>query len=312
MIKYEETTYKNFGRCLKMTNGIIELLATIDIGPRIISFSKVGGENMFFPDVDRLSNQDDETQLFAEKFGEDLGTWKNLGGHRLWTSPEALPRTYYPDCEPVAYTTDGNILTLTPPPQRWTQQQFEIKIVMSEDSPKVDVYHKITNLSPWAQEFAPWALSVLSQGGTEIVPMPNRPTGLLHNRKLALWDYTKMNDKRVIWGDKYIVLKQEPNAERPFKFGIDSQHGWAAYFNFGDVFLKKFDVVDGADYPDDGMNFETYTNGLFLEMESLGVYSKVEPNQSATHHESWELIADTTLPSTDETDIEKVLASYVG
>ena len=311
MIKFEEVTYKTFGRCISMSNGSIELLATLDFGPRIIRFAKIDGENFMKEDGNFSINQDENAPLFAEKFGEDLGTWKIRGGHRLWTSPEAMPRTYYPDAEPVFYQTDGNRLTLTPPPQRWTQQQLEIELVMSEDSNRVDLYHKITNLGPWPQKFAPWALSVLSTGGIEVVPMPNRPTGLLHNRKLTLWDYTKMNDPRVDWGDRFILLTQDPTADTPFKFGIDSQHGWAAYFNFGDVMLKKFDIIDGAEYPDDGMSFETYTCAEFLEMESLGQYKEVEPGCSATHHESWELICDLPFPGKDEDAIYNALSDYV-
>lgn len=311
MVKFEEVTYKSFGRCISMSNGRVELLATLDFGPRIIRFSKIGGENVMLEDAERTVNKDEFLSLFAEKFGGDLGTWKIYGGHRLWTSPEALPRSYYPDAEPVAYKTEGSRLTLTPPPQRWTQQQHEIEIVMGEDTGRVDLYHKITNTGAWAQEFAPWCLSVLAPGGVEVVPMPSRPTGLLHNRKLTLWDYTKMNDARVTWGDKYILLRQDPAADRAFKIGLDSQHGWAAYFNHGDVMLKKFDIIAGAAYPDEGMNFETYTSAVFLEMESLGAYQKVEPGESAEHHESWELIPDLAFPGTEEADIEAVLSPYV-
>lgn len=311
MIKFKEMSYKNFGRCILMSNGLVELAATLDVGPRIIRFSKVGGENILLEDIDRKVNQDDNRVLFAKNFGSDMGTWQMYGGHRLWASPEAMPRTYYPDNQPIDFKTEGNRLILMPKPQVVTRQQLRIEIVMSEDSPKADIYHYITNLSLWSQEFAPWALTVLSVGGVEVVPMPNRPTGLLHNRKLTLWDYARMNDTRVTWGDKYIILRQNPDAEGPFKFGIDSQHGWAAYFNHGDVFLKKFDIIEGADYPDEGMCFETYTNPIFLEMESLGALKRVKPGETSSHHESWELIPDLSLPSENEDDIERTLSPYI-
>ncbi len=313
MFKIEESEYKNYGRCLRMSNDSIELFVTLDCGPRIIRFAKIGGENMMFEDIERQVNTDDKKELFANAFGEDLGTWKILGGHRLWTSPEAMPRSYYPDCEKVEYIVDGNAVTFIPPVQRFNQQQHEIKVVISETEAKVDIYHRITNTGAWPQHFAPWTLSVLSAGGIEVVPMPNRPTGLLHNRKLTLWDYTKMNDERVTWGDKFIYLRQDKNVNCPFKFGLDSQHGWAAYFNHGDVMLKKFDIIDGADYPDEGMNFETYTNNLFIEIESLGEYKVVNPGEDTTHHESWELIADMAFPvSQAEDDVSNLLVPYTG
>ncbi len=311
MIKFEEVTYKSFGRCISISNGKIELLATLDFGPRIIRFAEVGGKNAMMEDDERVLNQLKDAAVFAEKYGKDTGVFYNYGGHRLWVSPEALPRTYYPDNTPVSYQAEDNVLTLTPPPQKWTQQQLEIKVIMSETENKVDVYHKVTNIGPWPQKFAPWALTVLAPGGVEVIPMPNRPTGLLHNRKIALWDYAKMNDPRVLWGDKYIFLTQDPAAKTPFKFGIDSQHGWSAYFNHGSAFIKKFDVLSNVEYPDDGMNFESYTCNAFIEMESIGEYKVVEPGDAITHHESWEMVPDMAFPGYDETAITTILAAYI-
>ena len=54
MVKFEEVTYKSFGRCISMSNGRVELLATLDFGPRIIRFSKIGGENVMLEDAGTL------------------------------------------------------------------------------------------------------------------------------------------------------------------------------------------------------------------------------------------------------------------
>lgn len=311
MIKFQETNYKEFGRCISMSNGIIELIVTVDVGPRIIRFSKIGGDNIMFENNDFSINQDNNAKLFADTFGDDLGTWKIYGGHRLWVSPEAMPRSYYPDNQPVDYIIDGNKLTLTPPPQRYNQQQMQIEVVMDENKPKTDISHKIINIGAWGQKIAPWSLSVLAKNGVEVIPVPDRKTGLLHNRKITFWDYTKMNDPRVTWGNKYILLKQDPSITNAFKIGLDSQHGWAAYFVHGDLFIKKFDIIDDAEYPDDGMNFETYTNNHFLEMESIGEYKNIEPGECIIHNESWELAENVEFPGTDEENIKNVMKKYL-
>ncbi len=312
MIQIQEITYKTFGRCLSMSNGKIQLLATLDFGPRIIQFSLIDGENVMFEDGDFSINQLENAELFAEKFGKDAGVFYNYGGHRLWASPEALPRTYYPDNEPVSYTVENGFVTLTPPPQRWTHLQLEIKIVMSETENKVDIYHKVSNISAWPLKFAPWAVTMLAPGGTEVIPVPDRKTGLLHNRKIALWDYAKMTDPRITWGDKYIIFIQDPAATTPFKFGIDSQHGLAAYFIHGNAFIKHFDVLPNAEYPDGGVSFESYNCGEFIEMESLGEYRVVPPGEYILHHESWELIPTLNYPGDDEGAISSTLAPYMG
>ena len=59
---------------MKISNDAIELLVTLDFGPRIIRFSKVGGENLMMEDGAFSRNQDDKADIFADAFGEDLGT----------------------------------------------------------------------------------------------------------------------------------------------------------------------------------------------------------------------------------------------
>jgi hypothetical protein len=99
MISIKEVPYKNFGKCLSISNEKLELLVTVDIGPRIIKCNLVGKENLMFNDVERKISHD-----VSELFGEGK-TWFIYGGHRIWLSPEKLPDTYYPDNEKVVYST---------------------------------------------------------------------------------------------------------------------------------------------------------------------------------------------------------------
>ena len=47
MSRYEVVSYKHYGRCYRMFNDKIELLITAELGPRIIRFGFIGGENEF-------------------------------------------------------------------------------------------------------------------------------------------------------------------------------------------------------------------------------------------------------------------------
>ena len=47
MFKAKEIEYKNFGRCLEMSNEIIRIVVTLDFGPRVICYSFIDGENIF-------------------------------------------------------------------------------------------------------------------------------------------------------------------------------------------------------------------------------------------------------------------------
>ncbi len=300
-----ETTYQNYGKCLEISNGTVQLLVTTDIGPRIIRYAFVGGENMLFEDTARSRK---ETGPAFDKFGG--GTWYIYGGHRLWTSPEGMPKSYYPDNEPVHVEIIENGAVFTPPVQKWNQYQLSISVTMCPDTGSVTLGHTVTNHAAWPVELAPWALTVLAPGGTEIVPMPTRDTGLLSNRLLALWPYAKMNDPRVTWGDKYITLRQQPGATQNFKLGLNSEHGYAMYFNHGDVFIKRFTPVLDGNYPDGGMSFETFTDGSFLEMETLGETTVIAPGDTAVHEERW-MLAKEDAPAMDEAAYDALAAKYV-
>ncbi len=59
------------------------------------------------------------------------------------------------------------------------------------------------------------------------------------------------------------------------------------------------------------MNFESYTCGEFIEMESLGEYKVVNPGEFILHHESWELLPNLNYPGDDEGALAAVLAPYM-
>ena len=298
--------YKNFGKCVELSNGTVKLLVTVDVGPRVINYSFVDGENMMFEDVEReFFHSGPEMDNFGG------GTWYIYGGHRLWTSPEGMPRSYYPDNEPVPYELIENGAIFRPAVQKWNQYGYEITITLCPETGKVHLVHKLTNYAAWDVTLSPWCMTVLSPGGMEYVAQPTKDTGLLGNRLLALWPYSKMNDPRVTWGEKYIGLKQIPGYDEKIKIGINSEHGVAMYFNHGDLFIKEFTPIENGVYPDGGMSFETFTNALFLEMETLGEMKPIAPGASVTHAETWALYKEACPAAYSEDAIDRLVEKYV-
>ena len=86
-------------------------------------------------------------------------------------------------------------------------------------------------------------------------------------------------------GSKYITLRQDAK-KGPTKLGFGHRLGWIGYLNGGTLFVKRFGYEEGANYPDDGCNYETFTKEEFLEMESLGPVVTLKPGETATLHES--------------------------
>ncbi|MBR2847378.1 MAG: hypothetical protein IKC41_04270 [Clostridia bacterium] len=303
-ITKEIVDYSIWGKCIHITNGREEVYVTIDFGPQIIRYGFVGKPNMFFEDVNDLQNKDlPKTGAFKND------KWHIFGGHRLWASPEAYPQTYYPAADPVEYELTENGCIVRQPVQEYTNIQTEMKIEMSDNG--VSIEHKLTNKNAWPVKLAPWAISVMAQGGTEVVPQPDKDTGLLNNRLLGLWPYTKLTDERVIWGDKYIVLNQDTNVKCSFKFGLNGEKGFAAYLYEGMMFVKRHTHIDGAEYPDGGMSFETYTDAKILEVETIAPLTEIKPDGYALHTETWQLYDNITPDFSSDETIEKTIIKYI-
>ena len=58
------------------------------------------------------------------------------------------------------------------------------------------------------------------------------------------------------------------------------------------LFIKSFTFRPGAEYPDRGCSFETYTDAQILELESLGPLTTLQPGASVEHVEHWHLVRD--------------------
>ncbi|MDF2441651.1 MAG: hypothetical protein JWN98_2635 [Abditibacteriota bacterium] len=289
----EKVEYGGWPNCYRLSNDEIELIATTDVGPRLIRFGFIGGANEF--------------KEFKDALGKTGGDeWRSYGGHRLWHAPEEEPRTYVPDNAPVELEEHDGFIRLRSPREA-NGLQKELDVSLDSASAHVRIVHRLINRSPWTIECAPWALSVMTTGGTCIFPLPPRgghPEHLAPASSLTLWKFTDMSDARWTWGHKYIMLRQDQNDDSPQKVGASVVDGWAGYANEGRLFLKTFTHDASARYADMGVNFETFTNESMLEVETLGPLQSIAPGQSAEHVEEWFLFRDVPVPQS-EADIDR-------
>lgn len=292
-VNVEKIEYKRFGECIRLADERFELVIMVGKGPRIIRFALQGGENVF-------------AELDGEGFETDNGFWHMIGGHRLWHSPEASPRTYTPDAEPVHWEEIDNGARVVQKPHAYDQLQKEMEITLENDA--VRVVHRIANHSLWPIEFSVWALSIMAAGGVLIVPQNTEETGLLPNRSVIYWPYTDVRDARASLGNRYMLVRQGPG-KTPFMFGQPNERGWAAYAVNGCLFAKTFDFSDNARYPDYGCSFESYCCDFMIEVESLSPLRTVAPGESSVHEERWTLHNGATLPG-NEDEAEALIKRY--
>src|ERR1035437_1367338 len=138
--------YGGWKNCLRLINGKVELVVTLDVGPRIIRYGAVGGPNLFKEFPTRMG-----------RTAADAGSeWADFGGHRLWHAPEVAPRTYALDYEPVDHAWQNGVLTLTQRTETTTGIQKIIRIQLLAD--RVELQHILVNHNLWVIEAAPWCL----------------------------------------------------------------------------------------------------------------------------------------------------------
>jgi hypothetical protein len=296
----EKVDYAGWSNCYRLHNDIIELVVTADVGPRIIRFAFIG--------------QDNEFREFHDLLGLTGGdAWRIYGGHRFWHAPEVHPRTYYPDNAPVKVAQHGDFVRVTQPTESTTGIQKQIDLRLAPDAAHVSLTHRLRNNNLWAVELAPWALSVMAQGGKAIIPLPPRGShqdNLLPANTLTRWAYADMSDPRWTWSRKYVMLQQDPGAKTPQKAGLMVPDGWAAHVRAGHLFIKKFTHVPGARYPDWGCSVETFTDADFLEVETLGPLVSLGPGAEVEHIEHWFLFDGVPTPQTDA-DVDKHVMPHV-
>lgn len=287
-MRIEQINYHGW-QCCRASNEIVDVIAPLDIGPRIIRFGFIGEQNEF--------------KEYAEQVGKRGGDeWRIYGGHRLWHAPEATPRAYAPDNSPIQFATLADGFRLTQPIEVTTGIAKEIELHLDRNAARARVIHRLTNHNLWAVEFAPWALSVMTTGGTAIIPLPRRgahPQDLQPANRLVLWHYTDMSDPRWTWGNQYVLLRQDENASCPQKLGASVPSGWCAHARANHLFVKRVAFDATATYPDLGCSIETFTNREMLELETLGALTRVVPGMTIEHVETWELFRDVPMPKND-------------
>lgn len=215
------------------------------------------------------------------------------GGHRLWVSPE--DEQYICPEDDLQVTEDAGRLILRSPVDA---SGIEKEISIHLDKNFVHLSHRLTWHGNQVVELASWGITQLRLGGLGILPLTH-VDGLLPDRNLVLWPYTKFQDERLELHDDLLLLRGT-GMDHACKIGTLNSHGWIACA-MGDVlFTKRFDTDSTAKYPDFGCNVEAYVKDTCIELENLSPLKKLRGGDSVTHNETWQ-VTPGNFPATLET-----------
>jgi len=274
--------------CVEPSNGNLSLLVTQSVGPRILSL--------------RVGESDN---LFAELPGVSLDfpgkeNFYFYGGHRLWHAPEDPVRTYLPDNQPVTIESVAGGTLVKQATEVETGLQKSMRITLAPDKNRVEIEHVLRNDGIWPVTCAVWAITQFKTGGVALLP---QYTGLtkqnitLPNRQIILWSYTDIGSPYITWGNDLILIHADvETAEMAVKFGYPNPRGWLAYLVDGHLFVKRAGYNPEVHYFDFESSSEVYCNDKFLELETLGPITTIDPGEAASHVEMWEIYPDVGQP----------------
>jgi hypothetical protein len=275
-----------------LSNTHLSLDFLTQAGPRIVRLSLAGSSDNLLAELPDMAAP------------TAFGDFHILGGHRLWHAPEAMPRTYIPDDAGLVVDDLPDGVRLNQPTEAPTGIRKTMEIHLNADRPALTIIHNLQNDGLWPVDLAAWGITQLKMGGLVVLPQftgPTDPHNLLSNRNIVLWPYTHLEDPRLQMFDDYVLLYAQRSAKMPAcKAGCFNPQGWVGYLVGNLFFVKRAAVISEAVYPDRGCNVESYVCDNFIESETLGPLTHLEPGQASTHVENWEFYTGVYAPQSIE------------
>mgnify|MGYP000896140310 CR=1 FL=1 len=285
-MELKEITDENFGRCISITNGIIDCIVTIEEGPRIVRFGFVGEKNIFYIDSERK---------YKRTCGEPSASEKNsvyylYGGHRLQICQ--TPQIDFPDNASVVYSVpaEADGVIFTPPKQKQEDIQLSYEIIMGKDASDIMIVHTAKNCSKETMVFGLFPATVLESGGVAILPQNQKTQSGRPDRTLNLWPGTGLSDQRIFCGNHFLTIRQEPGNEKPLRLGTNNLPGWIIYTGSGYALVKRFVANAQAAYPDSGSCCEICMTSDFAELSTLSPMYQVESGETIKHVENLSIL----------------------
>ena len=253
-------------------NEFLRLEYLTSVGPRIIGlYSKQADIELLAPS-------------FEKHWTTPHGEYYLYGGHRIWKAPED---SFY-NCpeDNVSVAKDKDRVTLR---NAVDASGLQKEISFSLDENRVLLTHRLIWHGAEPIELAPWTITQVPLGGVAVLPQSSAREGSAPTRNLAVFPYASLTDPRLELHDDLFLVhgSADPDA---FKIGGYNPFGWAAYLMEKVLFIKRFPVSDFRMLPDMGSNVEVYVRDEYLEVETLGKLTWLNPGEAVTFEETWEVI----------------------
>jgi hypothetical protein len=290
-------------QALRMSNGLVTLIAVPDIGGRIMEY-KLNGHPFLWTNPEEYGRTYDPPRTESER------VWHNFGGYKVWPAPQSEWRG---PGDPVGSALDGGkwtgeivratgqvgeIRLTSPPDPDVTGLQITRTVRLYSGGTRVEVAETFSNVSDrdihwsvWDVTQVPGSLASNSSADEESrIYFPLNPSSKHPN------GYVKLIEDPA--GDaQWEVLKDEGLMRVSYqgqagKIGADSRAGWIGHVDeiHNMAFVKRFEVAKLQEHPDQGSTVEVYTSGpplSYMEVEVLSELIPLKPGESHTVTREW-------------------------
>lgn len=279
----ERLAYQGWQDCYQIESGDCRMIATADIGPRIVHLSRGKGENLL--------------KLFAGQIGKTGGDeWRVYGGHRLWYAPEDLVESYIPDNHPVeveVVSPEEICFRVALKPE--IEKSLTMRVATNGQGFELD--NQVRNLGDKVIRTASWGITTLAPGGVGFMPIEKASSpseALQASARMNLWEYTNFSDPAYAWRTELVEIHQKRALSKQ-KIGTFLTNPWLAYRLRDAVLIKTFDFhrqdFSAVDFPDNGSNVEIYFDRFVLELEGLSPWADLQPGDSVSHTEKLQVFS---------------------
>ena len=249
------------------------------------------------PRIAFLGRRDDSNILYWNPDGVTRGSWRLMGGHRVWlTRPMAdeSEDTYLDDNAGCAVEEIKNGIVVTAPAHPLNRLERGMRIEWLERG-EYQVTNFVKNTGSLIYSGGVWSPTCINPDG-KVLRIPLGEDG-------ASWDIVKIVIPRIFAGnaqrldDPQVRFEGNDMVVTPdntlCKRCVCAPKGtlqmtWA---DKGIVFTKTSAYIHGGRYPLDGCNLAVFIgkDNWMAEMESFGVEQSIVPGQTISNIETWRL-----------------------
>lgn len=269
-MRIEKIGYRQWPVAFRCIIGTVEIVVVTSIGPRIMSLRFAGDENL----------------LYEDRTDFRVGAWRLYGGHRFAAAPES-ELSYTPDNEPCEVSIKRDHLFVGETNGSCSELLRSFEIGPTPQDSGFEIRHRLQNRSRQAWCGAAWSITCVNPGQV-VIPLL---AGSERFWSQAGQDYAGASSTQWRRAKDHFLV--HPAGEKG-KVGLRSQRGWLALLRPEVTFvIQGPELRSDATYPDDGCNVEVYTCAEYLELETLGPLSTLEPGQELYHSEQWHVLPQT-------------------